>query len=120
VAWGGIFGDQPDVLVCSVDDPVNVQPWDQLVFYVSGRLEDGGILYNSLTSNPVLVTISPQGVVDAENLADCDGKTAASLRAGGACFRLLKRHCPTVVPTHLHSPVARPTRAMQPPRRTPG
>lgn len=86
MAHGGIFGDPPDVLVCSVDDPVNLQPWDQLVFYVSARLEDGGILYKSLTSNPVLVTISPQGIVDAENLADCDGKTVASLRAEGRAF----------------------------------
>ena len=82
----GVFADRPDVLVCSVDDPINVQPWDQLVFYVSARLEGGGILYKSLTSNPILVTIAPDGRVDAENLADCDGKTAAELREEGRAF----------------------------------
>jgi len=82
----GVFAGQPDVLVCSVDDPVNLQPWDQLVFYVSARLEGGGILYKSLTSNPILVTISPAGRVDAKNLADCDGKTVEELRAEGRAF----------------------------------
>jgi hypothetical protein len=86
MAQAGLFSDQPDVVVCSVEDPVNLQPWDQLVFYVSARLEDGGILYKSLTSNPILVTISPAGRVDAENLADCDGKTVADLRAEGRAY----------------------------------
>ena len=36
----GVFAGRPDVLVCSVDDPSEVQPWDQFVFYVSGLLED--------------------------------------------------------------------------------
>jgi hypothetical protein len=86
MAQAGLFSDQPDVLVCSVEDPVNLQPWDQLVFYVSARLEDGGILYKSLTSNPILVTISPSGRINAENLADCDGKTVADLRAQGRAY----------------------------------
>ncbi len=82
----GVFPGRPDVLVCSVDDPSDVQPWDQFVFYVSGRLEDGGVLYKSLTSNPVLITITPAGQVAAENLADCDGKTVAELRDEGRAF----------------------------------
>lgn len=86
VVQAGVFSDQPDVLVCSVEDPVNLQPWDQLAFYVSARLEDGGILYKSLTSNPILVTVSPDGLVKAENLADCDGMTVAELRAAGRAF----------------------------------
>lgn len=85
-AHAGILAGHPDGLVCSVNDPINVQPWDQLVFYVSARLEDGGILYKSLTSNPILVTISPDGRVNAKNLADCDGKTVADLRAEGRAF----------------------------------
>jgi len=85
-ALAGVFAGQPDVLVCSVDDPVNLQPWDQLVFYASARLEDGGILYKSLTSNPILVTITRDGRVEAENLADCDGKTVAELRAADRAF----------------------------------
>ena len=82
----GVFTGRPDVLVCSVDDPSDVQPWDQFVFYVSGRLEDGGVLYKSLTSNPVLIMISPDGRVAAENLDDCDGKTVAELRDEGRAF----------------------------------
>jgi len=46
-------------------------------------LDDGGVLYKSLTSNPVLVTITSDGRVDAKNLADCDGKTVAELRDEG-------------------------------------
>ena len=53
------------------------------MFYVSARLEDGGILYKSLTSNPILVTITTDGLVDAKNLEDCDGKTVDELRAEG-------------------------------------
>lgn len=85
-AQAGVFAGFPDVLVCSVNDPVNVQPWDQLVFYVSARLEGGGILYKSLTSNPILVTIAPGGRLDAKNLADCDGRLVAELRAEGRAF----------------------------------
>lgn len=81
-----VFAGRPDVLVCSVDDPTNVQPWSQFVFYVSARLKDGGVLYKSLTSNPVLVTIATDGRVKAENLVDCDGKTVAELRDAGRAF----------------------------------
>lgn len=82
----GVFAGRPDVLVCSVDDPINEQPWDKFVFYVSARLENGDVLYKSLTSNPVLVTISADGRVAAKNLADCDGKTVAELREEGRAF----------------------------------
>ena len=82
----GVFADLPDVLVCSVDDPSNEQRWDQFVFYVSAKLDDGAVLYKSLTSNPVLVKISPDGTVSAENLADCDSKTVTELRDEGRAF----------------------------------
>ena len=85
-AQAGVFAGRPDVLVCSVDDPINVQPWDKFVFYVSARLEDGSVLYKSLTSNPVLVTVTTEGRVEAENLADCDGKSVAELREAGRAF----------------------------------
>lgn len=90
VVLGGVFPGRPDVLVCSVDDPIDAQPWDQFVFYVSARLEDGGVLYKSLTSNPVLVTITPDGRVQAKNLADCDGKTVTELRDEGRAFDFSK------------------------------
>ncbi len=82
-AGAGVFGGAPDVLVCSVNDPTEVLPWDQLVFYVSARIEGGATLYKSLTSNPVLVTIGVNGMVEAPNLADCDGKSARELRSSG-------------------------------------
>jgi len=85
-ATSSVFKDRPDVVVCSVADSVSAQPWDQFVFYVSARLKDGGVLYKSLTSNPVLVTISPDGLVNADNLADCDGKTVDELRSAGRAF----------------------------------
>lgn len=85
-ARAGVFPGRPDVLVCSVDDPINAQPWDKFVFYVSGRLASGGVLYKSLTSNPVLITITVDGLVEAKNLADCDGKTVDELRAEGRAF----------------------------------
>lgn len=82
----GVFPGRPDVLVCSVDDPIDAQPWDQFVFYVSARLEDGGVLYKSLTSNPVLITVTSDGRVQAANLADCDGRTVVELREQGRAF----------------------------------
>lgn len=85
-SYAEVFPGFPDVLVCSVHDPIDVQPWDKFVFYVSARLEDGSVLYKSLTSNPVLVTITTSGLVDAENLEDCDGKTIDELREEGRAF----------------------------------
>lgn len=90
-SYAGVFSGRPDVLVCSVDDPINAQPWDQFVFYVSARLEDGGVLYKSLTSNPVLVTIKVDGLLEGKNLADCDGKTIAELREAGRAFDFMKQ-----------------------------
>ena len=87
-AHAGVFGGAPDAIVCSVDDPIDVQPWDKLVFYVSARLENGGILYKTLTSNPVLVTVDPDGRLQAKNLADCDGKSVDELRELGRAFDL--------------------------------
>ncbi|MEM6709468.1 MAG: hypothetical protein AAF648_11835, partial [Pseudomonadota bacterium] len=82
-ADSGVFGNLPDVLVCSVSDPTEVLPWDQLVFYVSARVEGGGTLYKSLTANPILITIEGDGQVVAPNLADCDGKSLSELRRAG-------------------------------------
>ena len=82
-AFAGVLAEAPDVLVCSVDDPTDVLPWDQLVFYVSAHIEGDGTLYKSLTSNPILITIDGNGRVQAPNLADCDGRTVADLRRSG-------------------------------------
>lgn len=82
-AAAGVLADAPDVLVCSVDDPTDVLPWDQLVFYVSAHIEGEGVLYKSLTANPILITVDRNGRVQAPNLADCDGKTVDQLRRAG-------------------------------------
>ncbi|MEO0973675.1 MAG: hypothetical protein AAFX85_11325, partial [Pseudomonadota bacterium] len=41
-AQGAAFAPLPDIVVCSVEDPLGDLPWDRVVFYVSVRLEDGG------------------------------------------------------------------------------
>ena len=87
----GVFGELPDVLVCSVSDPTEVLPWDQLVFYVSARVEGGGTLYKSLTANPILITIEQDGRVIAPNLADCDGKSLSELRRAGQAADFARR-----------------------------
>lgn len=87
MAAAAVFGNLPDVVVCSVDDPAtDALPWDRVVFYVSVRLEGGALLYKSLTSNPLLLTIDTQGRVQADNLADCDGLGADELRRRGQAF----------------------------------
>lgn len=85
-ARAGVIAGYPDVLACSVSDPLGVQRWTQLVFYVSAQLDDGAVLYKSLTSNPVLITVAKDGRVDAPNLQDCDGRSVAELREAGRAF----------------------------------
>lgn len=78
-----LFEKGPDILVCSVSQPTDADIWDQFVFYISGTQVDGSILYKSLTSNPVLITITPDGKVSAPNLGDCDGKNVKDLWEAG-------------------------------------
>ncbi len=81
-----IVPGMPDVIVCSVQDPTGVLPWERMVFYVSARMRDGDTLYKSSTSDPVLLMVSSEGVVDGANLADCDGRTIESLRKDNKAF----------------------------------
>ena len=83
VAQAQLFDGRPDILVCSVSQPTSADIWDQFVFYISGTRVDGAILYKSLTSNPVLITITPDGKVSAPNLGDCDGKQIKDLWDAG-------------------------------------
>ncbi|MEE4277118.1 MAG: hypothetical protein V2I82_01475 [Halieaceae bacterium] len=78
----------PDAIVCSVKDPTGILAWEQLVYYVSARMVDGRTLYKTLTSDPVVLMVGPDGKVDGANLADCDGRTVASLREEGRAFQL--------------------------------
>jgi hypothetical protein len=86
VVQAGVFAGLPDVLVCSVKDPVGALPWNRLTFYLSARLENGSALYKSLTSNPILLTVDTQGIVRATNLEDCNGRRVAQLREDGQAF----------------------------------
>jgi hypothetical protein len=89
-AQAEIVADLPDVIVCSVKDPTGTLAWEQLVYYVSARMTDGRTLYKTLTSDPVVLMVSADGVVDGANLADCDGRSVASLRAEGRAFSLTR------------------------------
>ncbi|MEM0953103.1 MAG: hypothetical protein AAGI24_03080 [Pseudomonadota bacterium] len=88
IARAEIIPGMPDAIVCSVKDPTGVLPWERMVFYVSAQLRDGDTLYKSATSDPVLLKISEQGVINAANLADCDGRPVDELRKEGKAFNL--------------------------------
>ena len=87
-AQSDIVAGMPDAIVCSVKDPTGVLPWDRLVFYVSAHMRDGDTLYKSSTSDPVVLLVSAEGVVNGANLADCDGRSIDSLRQEGRAFTL--------------------------------
>jgi hypothetical protein len=78
-----IIGGRPDVIVCSVRDPTEVLPWEALVFYVSARMNDGRTLYKTLTSDPVVLLVNAEGVVEGPNLANCDQYPIDRLYAEG-------------------------------------
>lgn len=83
-----IVPDLPDAIVCSVEDPTGTLAWSQLVYYISARMTDGRTLYKTLTSDPVVIMVDVDGIIDGANLADCDGRSVASLRAAGRAFSL--------------------------------
>lgn len=82
-ARADLFPGLPDAIVCSVRDPTGVLPWDELVFYPSARMRGGDTLYKTLTSDPVVLIVRADGVLDAANLADCDGRRVDELRRAG-------------------------------------
>ena len=87
-AWAGIVPGMPDAIVCSVKDPTGTLPWERLVFYVSASTVDGRTLYKTLTSDPVVLLVSADGVISGGNLADCDGRHIDSLVDEGRAFTL--------------------------------
>ena len=92
-AWAGaakaaIIEDFPDAIVFSVKDPTGFLPWEELVFYVSAHTRDGETLYKTLTSDPVVIFVDSEGVLQASNLADCDGRAVAELLEVGRAFFL--------------------------------
>lgn len=78
----------PDGIICSVKDPTGFLPWEELVFYVSAHTRDGETLYKTLTSDPVVIIVSNDGVLNAANLADCDGRSVEELLESGRAFYL--------------------------------
>ncbi len=86
-----IITGMPDAIVCSVRDPTGSLPWERLVFYVSASTVDGRTLFKTLTSDPVVLLVSADGVVSGGNLADCDGRTVESLAREGKAFTFAVR-----------------------------
>jgi hypothetical protein len=78
----------PDAIVCSVRDPTGVTPWEELVFYVSAHTLNGDTLYKTLTSDPVVIIVSGEGILNAPNLAQCDGRSVDALLEAGRAFYL--------------------------------
>jgi len=85
---GAIVAGFPDAIVCSVRDPTGFTPWEELVFYVSAHTLDGETLYKTLTSDPVVIIVNDEGILDAPNLAECDGRTIVELMEVGRAFYL--------------------------------
>lgn len=89
ISHGQIFKDLPDAIVCSVRalpaQSIGTQG-GELVFRIQARLNEGGAIYSAVVGSSRTVVVSADGRVDAENLADCDGKTIAVLRSAGRAF----------------------------------
>ncbi len=87
LAWlparAALVADRPDAIICSVKDPTGVLPWDELVFYISAHTKTGRTLYKTLTSDPVVLIVDADNVVNGENLANCDGRPVKDLRDEG-------------------------------------
>ncbi len=88
LASAAIIEGFPDAIVCSVKDPTGFLPWEELVFYVSAHTRDGETLYKTLTSDPVVIIVDSEGVLQASNLADCDGRAVTDLLETGRAFFL--------------------------------
>jgi hypothetical protein len=89
--WAGIINDLPDAVVCSVKDPTGRLEWEELVFFVSAHMRDGDTLYKTLTSGPVILIVAPDGLINAPNLIDCDGRSIFDLVDAGRAFDLTRR-----------------------------
>lgn len=87
----GVIPDVPDAIACSVKDPTGRLAWEELVFFVSARLRGGDTLYKTLTSDPVILTVTADHVISAPNLADCDGRAINDLIGTGRAFHFAPR-----------------------------
>jgi hypothetical protein len=91
-----IIENMPDAIVCSVKDPTGTLSWDRLVYYVSAHMTSGETLYKTLTSDPVVLLVSSDGIINGPNLADCDGRSVQALREEGRAFDI------TLPPANSH------------------
>ncbi len=92
-AHSQLFKEYPDAIVCSVRAlPMQTMGTQggQLVFHIQARLNEGGAIYSAVVGSSRTVTVSADGTLKAENLADCDGKTVADLRRAGQAFDAYK------------------------------
>lgn len=85
-----LFEEKPDILVCSVSSKATSENWDKFVFYISGTRKDGSVLYKSLTSNPVLISLGEDGTLSAPNLEDCHNKHIDTLWREGRAANFSK------------------------------
>ena len=84
-APAGIFGNAPDAIVCSFVATAN-RPGGILAFHVDARVEDGTLLYKTLGVTPLQLIVGADGVIEAEKIAECHGKTLRELRDAGRAF----------------------------------
>ena len=84
-AAAGMIGDAPDAIVCQFEK-VSAQPGGLVVFYVDAVGDNRTLYYKSLGNVVIQLTVGADGVVAAENLASCHGKTLQALRDAGRAF----------------------------------
>jgi len=86
-AAAGIFDTAPDAILCKLSAKAG-QPATLVVFYVDGRRDDGTVNYVPLGQTAVRITVGADSVIEARNIAGCDGKTVQELRDAGRAFDL--------------------------------
>ncbi|MDJ0950424.1 MAG: hypothetical protein QNJ94_16045 [Alphaproteobacteria bacterium] len=82
-AQAGMFGDLPDVIICSVGKL-------KAAVYIDEVREDGTAFYKPLGNRPVQLEVGPDRVVRKENLPSCNDVTLDELRKQGRAFDLVK------------------------------
>ena len=80
-----IFDDAPDAITCSFEAKAG-RPGGFFVFYVDGRAEDGTVTYKTLGAATIQFSVNANGVIEAGNIAACNGKTVRELRDAGRAF----------------------------------
>ena len=82
-ARAGMFGDLPDVIICSVGKL-------KAAVYIDEVREDGTAFYKPLGNRPVQLKVGPDRIVRKENLPSCNDITLDELRKQGRAFDLVR------------------------------